>query len=48
MDRAGEPRQGCMSPAHEAGRLMRASYLASANHDPDGDSDGTTIVVTKQ
>ena len=23
------------------------TYVASANHDPDGDSDGTTIVVTK-
>jgi hypothetical protein len=24
------------------------SYTPSANHDPDGDSNGTTITVTKQ
>ena len=27
--------------------LASKTYVAEANHDPDGDSDGTTIVVTK-
>jgi hypothetical protein len=42
-----EIRKNSATATFTVSSLTGAPYAAEANHDPDGDSDGTTITVSR-